>query len=150
MEERTLSYGYYLVAYYLDLLGQQRKLSALKELPRTAEEMHETQQVLATTAGAVLKFRELLDGFMHQYQTPGPWLHTLPRPVQDQLLHARQSVKYHGFSDTLLMTVRLLTGDEHCTCVLCLFPFFRMRTLRVRSRSVSRRLLCIQMEGIAS
>jgi hypothetical protein len=96
MEINKFTLGYHLVAF-LDVLGQRDKFRNLR-LPTNADEEALVAQVLADTAGHVLRLRKL---FKSQFET-----------FESGLTHhdlAKQPVrpKFVGFSDSFVMSVPL-------------------------------------------
>jgi hypothetical protein len=105
--DRTFHYGFYCVAF-LDILGQRRKLRALPRLPKDDEE---TRKLLKETAGYVLRLRNELNTCFELFKKPTQLLDGLPQEARDRIANARQSVKYRGFSDSIIMEISI-AGDQ--------------------------------------
>ena len=102
-----LHVGFYCVAF-LDILGQRQKLLSAPAVPAKNEE---TITLLKETAGNVIKLRRRLDLCFKTFAQPSPYLDGVPDDVRTRILKAKQSVRYHGIGDAVLMEV-LFAGQE--------------------------------------
>ncbi len=74
-------------------------------MPRLPKADEETRKLLAETAGHVLRLRGHLRETFEEFRKPTPLLEGLPEEDQRRILDARGSVRYRGFSDSLIMQI---------------------------------------------
>jgi hypothetical protein len=99
-------HGYYCIAF-LDILGQRR---ILRELAHLSLKDEEARKLVIETSGYVLGLRKQLDQAFEGLRQLTPILDSIPPEPRKRIEAAKNIVKYRGFSDSLIMSVKF-EGD---------------------------------------
>jgi len=105
-EPNEFKYGYYCVAF-LDILGQRRKLRQMA-CPGRDEQ---TRRLMSETAAYVLHLRQRFQQTFERYAELSPILDHVPEDARKQIAAAKSSIKYRGFSDSFIVSVKCI-GDK--------------------------------------
>ena len=83
----------------------------LRALPRLPKDDEETRNLLKETAGYVMRIRDELNVCFELFKKPTQLLDGLPQEARDRIANAKQSVKYRGYSDSIIMEIPI-AGDQ--------------------------------------
>src|ERR1035438_2236239 len=94
------------LAYYVvlvtDVLGQSSRLSELRDLPQSGDEIQRVKKTLQDTVGFLIWWRNRFRDFF------GSWGSPVSTDIKDSVVRACSSnIEYRHFSDTIIVSVCL-------------------------------------------
>lgn len=107
VQPKEFKYGHYCLAY-LDILGQRRKL---RQMSCPAGDK-QTATLMSETAVYVSHLRERFQHTFDQFAELSSILDHVPADARTQIAAAKSSVRYRGFSDSFIISVKCIGDAE--------------------------------------
>ena len=121
---RELLFQHYLVAF-LDILGQRESLRKLTALPTNAEEKTKFITHIKQSYGKVKRIRNYFKDYLDASDSYNTNVNLVAPKHHKQFLDSQKfEVSFHGFSDSILIYVPLMSNDENCTAMNGVYSTF--------------------------
>jgi hypothetical protein len=119
-----LLFQHFLVVF-LDILGQRRGLREIKDLPKNDTEKEDFIKKIRETIGKVDVVRRAFRDFFKAAESHTPDTNLVPAEHRAEFIASQKSKAYfYGFSDSIIISVPLMSNDENCTAINGVYSAF--------------------------